>query len=194
MRKYFITGLFVLLPLVVTLYVLFLGFSIVDGILGTIIARVMGRNIHGAGTVLTLALIFATGVFATNVIGRKIIFLGETVFLHIPIVRNIYQGVKQLLDAFSNSTSKEAFKRVVMLEYPRKDVYSIAFLTSESSGEIQARTHKNCVTVFVPTTPNPTSGFFLVVPSDQCTYLDMSVEEAFKLIISGGVIVPSWKG
>jgi len=194
MRKYFIAGLFVLLPLVVTGYILVNGLLIIDGFFGNFVRMVAGKDIPGVGTGLTFLLILGTGLVATNVIGKKIIGLGERILVKIPIVRNLYQGVKQLIDAFSNSTNKDAFKRVVMLEYPRKGVYSVAFVTSESSGEVQARTNQTCLTVFIPTTPNPTSGFFLVVPADECITLDMSIEEAFKLIISGGILVPPWKG
>ncbi len=193
MRRYFITGLFVLLPLVVTLYLLITGFLIIDGILGNIIATLVGRPVPGAGAGLTLLMILGTGMIATNVIGRRLIGLGERIFLRIPIVRNIYLGVKQLLDAFSNSTTKDSFKQVVMIQYPKNGVYSLAFVTSKSKGEIQSKISARCVTVFIPTTPNPTSGFFLVIPKEDCIYLRMSVEEAFKLIISGGVLVPVYE-
>ncbi len=194
MRKYFLTGLFVLLPLVVTLYLLYTGFMIIDGFLGRVVLRIFGHDITGAGTVLSIALIFLTGLFATNVLGRKIINLSEGIFLTIPIVRNIYLGVKQLTDAFSNSAHPDAFKRVVLVEYPRAGVYSVAFVTTNGKGEIQSKTPEQCITVFIPTTPNPTSGFFLIIPEEQCVPLNMTVEEAFKLIISAGVISPPWKG
>lgn len=194
MRKYFLTGLFVLLPLVVTLYLLYTGFMIIDGLLGRFVLRLFGHDITGAGTILSIILIFLTGLFATNVLGRRIINLGERVFLTIPIVRNIYLGVKQLTDAFSNSAHPDAFKRVVLLEYPRTGVYSVAFVTTSGKGEVQNKTPEPCITVFIPTTPNPTSGFFLIVPEEECIALSMTVEEAFKLIISAGVISPPWKG
>lgn len=192
MRKYFLTGLFVLLPVVITLYVLVHGFLMIDGVLGGLVHSIVGRHIPGAGLALTIVLVFGTGLFATNILGRKLIGVGESILLRIPIVRNIYQGVHQLTDAFSNSTGKDAFKRVVLIEYPRAGVWSMAFVTSESTGEVQAKTMETCVTLFIPTTPNPTSGFFLIVPQKDCIPLDMSVEKAFKLIISAGVLVPEW--
>ncbi len=190
MRRYFLTGLLVLLPLVVTAYLLITGFLIIDGILGNFLNMLFKQQIPGAGAALTLVLITLTGMVATNVIGRKLIHVGEQIFLRIPIVRNLYQGVKQLLDAFSNSTSKDAFKKVVLVQHPRVGVYSVAFLTTETKGEIQSKITDPCVSVFIPTTPNPTSGFFLIIPEQECIPLEMSVEEAFKLIISGGILVP----
>lgn len=193
MRKYFVTGLFILLPLVVTIYLLVVGFSIVDGILGNWIAQILGRSLPGAGLVLTFALIMATGLIATNVLGRKLLSLGDRMFLRIPLVRTIYQSVKQIMDAFSSSSNKAAFKQVVLVEYPRAGIYSLAFVTSEDKGEIQFRTKEDCINIFIPTTPNPTSGFFLIIPASDCIPLDMSVEDGFKLIISGGVITPTWE-
>lgn len=196
MRKYFLTGLFVLLPLVLTLYLLVLGFNFIDGILGNFIADIFGRPIPGVGLVVTLLLIMATGVFATNVLGRRLIHFGEKVFLRIPIANSIYQSIKQIIEAlsFSNSVEKTAaFREVVMVEYPRDGIYSIGFVTSETQKEAESIIGEPCLSVFIPTTPNPTSGFFLIIPVKKCIHMEMSVEDAFKLIISGGVITPEWK-
>lgn len=192
-RRYFINGLLVLLPGVVTVYVLVFGLSTIDSIFGSVIKTLVGYHIPGAGTVLTILLIIGTGMFATNVIGKRIIQLGERIFLKIPVLSNIYQGVRQAVSAFSRSSDKHQFQRVVLVEYPRRGLYSMGFVTSEGIPEINESIQEDAITVFVPTTPNPTSGFFLVVPAQDCLPLNISIEDAFKTVISGGIIGPNGK-
>lgn len=192
MRRYFINGLLVLLPGVITVYILFFGLVTIDGVLGNTLAKLVGFHIPGAGAVLTILLILATGIFTTNVIGRKAFQWAEKVFLKIPILNNIYQGVGQVIQAFSNSDTQK-FQRVVLVQYPRLGIYSLGFVTNENIPEFNAAVQSRSVTVFIPTTPNPTSGFFVVVPSTDCLPLNISVEDAFKTIISAGIVGPALK-
>lgn len=189
-KTYFITGIIVLLPSIVTFYTLYKLFIFIDGFLGKPIRTYTGYNIPGVGLFLTVLLIWFIGVLATNIIGRKILHMLEFLFTNIPLVRGIYKTVKQIVDAFSHQNSN-AFQRVVMIEYPRKGLYALAFQTGVAKGELQAKTRQEVINVFLPTTPNPTSGFLLLVPREDVVFLDMSVEEGLKLIISGGVVTPS---
>jgi len=146
-------------------------------------------EIPGLGFILAVILISAVGLLTRNFAGRKVVQLGEKMVDRIPLVRIIYSGVKQLLEAFFVQKTA-AFRRVALLEYPRRGVYVIGFITGESRGEVQRKTDKNMINVFVPTTPNPTSGFYVLIPEDELVALDMTIEDAFKLIISGGIFTP----
>jgi len=149
-------------------------------------------HIPGLGLILVVILVFVVGLLTRNFIGRKIVHLGENIVDRIPLVRILYTGVKQLLEPlFLQKTN--GFKRVALIEYPRRGVHVIGFVTGESKGEVQNKTSKNMMNVFVPTTPNPTSGFYILIPEDEVVYLNMSVEDAFKLIISGGIVSPPEK-
>jgi uncharacterized membrane protein len=146
-------------------------------------------HIPGLGLILVVILVFVVGLLARNIVGRRIVRFGENLVDRIPLVRVLYAGVKQLLEPlFLQKT--DAFKRVALLEYPRRGAYVLGFITGESKGEVQSKTSKNMVNIFVPTTPNPTSGFYILIPDDELILLDMSVEDAFKLIISGGIVSP----
>ncbi|NLJ80493.1 MAG: DUF502 domain-containing protein [Firmicutes bacterium] len=191
MRRYFINGLLILLPGVITVYVLVFGLVTIDGILGKVIARLVGFHIPGAGAVLTLLLVLATGIFTTNVIGRKVFHWAEGIFLKIPILNNIYQGVGQVVKAFSDSNEAQRFQRVVLVQYPRLGMYALGFVTNEDIPEFNTVIKSSSTTVFIPTTPNPTSGVFIVVPSTDCLPVDISVEDAFKTIISAGIVGPN---
>lgn len=192
-RRYFIHGLLILLPGVITIYVLVFGLVTVDSIFGNVIKRLFGYHIPGAGSILTILLILATGMVTTNVIGKRIFRWAESLFLGIPILKNIYQGVEQIVRAFSNSTDTKKFQRVVLVEYPRKGIYALGFVTNEGIAQFDAKIGARSTTVFIPTTPNPTSGVCVVLPSKECIPLDISVEEAFKTIISAGIIGPAKK-
>jgi len=146
-------------------------------------------HVPGLGLILVVILVFAVGLLTRNFVGRKIVRLGENIVDRIPLVRVIYAGVKQLLETiFLQKT--EAFKKVALVEYPRRGAYVIGFITGESKGEVQNKTDKNMINIFIPTTPNPTSGFYILIPEDELILLNMSVEDAFKLIISGGIVSP----
>lgn len=193
MRRYFINGLLILLPGVITVYVLIFSFATIDGILGTVVTKLIGRPIPGAGSILTILLILATGVLTTNVIGRTIFSWGEQIFRKIPILRHIYQGVEQVTKAFSGSSDLQKFRSVVLIQYPREGIYSLGFVTNDQVPEFDELLNAKSLTVFIPTTPNPTSGFCIIVPAKDCVPVNISVENAFRTIISAGIIGPSKK-
>lgn len=145
--------------------------------------------IPGLGLILVVIIVLAVGVLTRNFVGSKMIHLGEKIVDRIPLARVLYVGVKQLMEALILQKTK-AFQKAALIEYPRRGIYAIAFITGESQGEVQQSTEKKMINVFVPTTPNPTSGFYILIPEDEIKILDMSVEEAFKLIVSGGIISP----
>ncbi len=194
LKNYFLTGLLVILPIFITVYVILFLIRIMDAILKYIPAKYLPEtylHIHvpGLGLILVVILVFVVGLLTRNFVGRKIVRLGEKIVDRIPLVRVLYAGVKQLLETiFLKKT--DAFKRVALLEYPRRGAYVLGFITGESKGEVQSKTIKNMINVFVPTTPNPTSGFYILIPEDELILLNMSVEDAFKLIISGGIVSP----
>ncbi|MCH7502056.1 MAG: DUF502 domain-containing protein [Proteobacteria bacterium] len=154
--------------------------------------ELLGFAIPGLGILLTILLLLVTGLLATNFVGSAFIGGWESLMERIPVVRSIYSAAKKFLEIiFSDSGS--AFKKVLLIEYPRKGTYSLAFQTSAELGEVQSRTGEEVVSCFVPTTPNPTSGFIIIVPKKDITVLDMEVDEALKMIISLGVVVPEWR-
>lgn len=202
LRNYFFTGLFVLLPMVISLKLIFWGFEATDAILGDFINRhLLGRlqqfhlnvpKIPGIGLIALLALITVTGVFARNYLGKKLIAFGESVLKRIPVLNSVYNLIKQVTDGFVMTQSdKGAFRKVVMVQYPRVGVYSPGFLTGEGVEEISKKAGTSLIPVFVPTAPNPTTGFLIYIPATEVVVLDMSVEDGFKLVISLGMIKPS---
>jgi uncharacterized membrane protein len=188
-RQLFLRGLFSLLPAVATIYLAYYLFRLLDNFLGTYITLFLGRPLPGAGLVVSLILIFITGFLVSNVIGEKLFNWGENLLQKIPLIPRIYFGIKQIVDAFSLQ-GKQLFNKVVLVEYPRKGSYAIGFVTGECKGEVQGKTEARLINVFIPTTPNPTSGMLILVPDEEITYLDMTVEEGLKLIISAGVVAP----
>lgn len=197
LKNCFLTGLLVILPISITVYVIWVLIRGMDAILKYIPAKYLPETylrVHtpGLGFILVVILVFVVGLLTRNLIGRKIVQFGENIVDRIPLVRVLYTGVKQLLEPlFLQKTN--AFKRVALIEYPRRGAYVIGFITGESKGELQNKTSKNMLNVFIPTTPNPTSGFYALIPEDEVILLNMSVEDAFKLIISGGIVSPPEK-
>ncbi len=191
-RNYFVTGVVVLLPVIVTWQVLVWLFNAVDGLLRGVVARVFGHSVPGLGLAVTLLVVFMVGLLAANYFGRRLIHYGEAVMRRTPIVRSVYATIRQITDAFV-SRDQAAFKHVCLVEYPRRGMYSLGFITSPAPGELGRRTNADLVGVFIPTTPNPTSGFLLYVPRAEVILLDMPVEDGLKAIISGGVVVPREK-
>lgn len=189
-RRIFLYGLVVSLPALITVYVLVFTFNIIDSVLGGFF-QLFGRAIPGLGFLVTITLIFIVGLGATNVFGSKLIKLVEVAFARLPLVKPIYTAIQQIITAFS-AQRKNVFESVAMLEYPRKGIYALGFVTGSGAGEVQEKTARDVLAVFLPTTPNPTSGFLLLVPREDVVPLDMTVEEGLKLIISGGVVVPEW--
>ncbi|MFW5972127.1 MAG: DUF502 domain-containing protein [Bacillota bacterium] len=188
-RNLFITGIVVILPLAGSLYILYFVYNIIDKLTGPVIKLLFGREIPGVGFVFSLLLIVLIGLLATNLLGKRIISFGEIILLKIPLFNSIYISLKQIMDAFFTQRHT-SFKQAVLFEYPRKGLYQIGFLTKDSSPYFDFITGKKLYNIFLPTTPNPTSGMFIMVPVDEAVLLDLSIEETLKLIISGGIINP----
>lgn len=192
LRTYFLTGLLVVVPIGLSLFVLKFVIGKLDEIIALIPPQLHPQTyipfpIPGLSLIITITLIMVVGVVTTNIVGKKLVGIGEKIVDKIPLVRSIYLLAKQVLETMI-SKEKEGFKRVVMVEYPRKGVYSVGFVTGVARGEIQENTQKKILNVFVPTSPNPTSGFLLMVPEEETIPLVMDVEAAFKLILSGGMV------
>lgn len=195
-RRYLLAGLLVWLPLGATILIFRFLLNLMDRMLFLLPPayrpeQFLGFQVPGLGLMLTIALLLVTGIFAANLIGRRLVQIYERVLGRIPFVRSVYGAVKSFAEVVLSGSST-SFKKVVLIEYPRTGLYSVAFQTSEDAEEIQERTGEVVVTVFLPTTPNPTSGYMLFVPRSQAVELDMGVEEALKLIVSLGVVVPRW--
>jgi uncharacterized membrane protein len=208
-RNYLVMGFIVLLPAIATLYVLQFLFSFIDRILGNFFTGLLvtvgllealpnGKieflgmqledRIPGIGFILMILILIGVGYATKGLAGKEAIRITEKTFKKIPVARSVYSTVQQVTTAFIQDRS--SFKKVVLVEYPRKGLFTMGFLTGESQGEIQDKTNKECVNVFLPTTPNPTSGWLVLVPKEDVILLDMTVEQGLKYIISGGVVVP----
>ena len=193
-RRYLATGLLVWIPLGVTLLLLRLLISFMDGLIPTPLRpeNLFGFRIPGLGVILTFTLLLVTGFFAANLLGKKLIAVWEAFLARIPLVSWVYSGVKKVAETLLSPRS-ESFRKVLLMEYPRRGIWSLCFQTSSDLGEVQAHTGQEVVCVFVPTTPNPTSGFIILVPKDDVIELEMTVDEALRMIISLGVVVPEWR-
>ncbi len=197
LRKYIITGLLIWIPLGITIFVIRLLVNLMDK---TIVLlppawrpeAVFGFDIPGLGIVLSSMIIFFTGFVLTNIAGRRLIQFWESLLDRIPFVRSIYSSVKQVTQTIL-SNDGDTFNEVLLFEYPRKGIWTLCFKTSNSPKSFNEATDKDLVTVFVPTTPNPTSGFILFVPKSDVTKLDIDVEDALKLVMSLGVVTPEKK-
>ena len=195
-RRYLVAGILVWAPLAVTFLLLRFAINLMDKTLAVLPQRyrpeeLLGFDIPGLGVILTFIVLFITGMLVANYVGRHVVGGWESLMRRIPIVRSIYGGAKNFAEVVF-SDSNDSFKNVLLIEYPRKGVYCLAFQTSSDLGEVQAKTGEDVVCCFVPTTPNPTSGFVILVPRDEVRVLEMEVDEALKMIISLGVVVPTW--
>ncbi len=205
LRRYLVAGLLVWIPLGVT--ILLIGFAVrqMDKVLepipaayqpSVLIQQLFGLEepfvVPGYGVIIIVAIVLLTGVLVANFVGRLFVGGWESLMDRIPIVRAIYGGAKNFAEIVF-SDANDSFKNVLLIEYPRKGLYSLAFQTSSDLGEVQARTGEDIVCCFVPTTPNPTSGFVIMVPRRDVRVLDMEVDEALKMVISLGVVVPTWR-
>jgi len=193
-KRYFITGLLIWVPLVITGWVLSLIVSTLDQSLRLLPASIhpqtlVGFAIPGAGAVLTLVMILLTGLLAANFIGQKLVVWWEKLLARIPVVNSVYNSVKQVSDTLF-SPNGNAFRKALLVQYPREGSWTVAFLTGAPGGDIVNHLEGEHVSVYVPTTPNPTSGFFLMMRSSDVVELDMTVDEALKYIISMGVVAP----
>jgi uncharacterized membrane protein len=195
-----VTGLLIWVPLVITLFILTLLVDFMDQTLLLLPENfrpetLLGFRIPGLGAVLAAAVLLLTGLLVTNIVGRKLVDFWESLLNRIPLVRSVYSAAKSFAEmVLTNNT--QSFKQVLLIEYPRKGIYSMGFQTAGtgSLGEIQQRTGEEVICVFVPTTPNPTSGFIMFVPKQDVMFLDMAVEDAIKMVVSLGVVVPQSHG
>lgn len=204
LRRYLVAGILVWVPLAVTYALLRFVVGLMDRTLlllpqqyrpEILLQQLFGTEnpiqIPGLGVILTILVLLITGVLAANIVGRAFVGGWESLLDRIPVVRSVYSAAKNFAEiVFSDSS--ESFKRVLLIQYPRKGLFSLAFQTATELGEVQGRTGEEIVCCFVPTTPNPTSGFIVIVPKKDVTVLDMEVDEALKMIISLGVVVPTW--
>lgn len=188
-RRYFFTGLVVFLPIAITINVLLWLFKIMDNFLGRLITLLHGQPVPLLGLVATVAVIFLIGVLATNVLGRRVVGWFDRLMLRIPLARSIYSATKQLSDNILLQR-RAAFQRAVLVEWPRQGVYTVGFVTGETGGRTQEIAGRRVLNVFIMSTPNPTTGFLVLVPEDQLHPLDMSVEDGLKLMMSGGIVAP----
>jgi uncharacterized membrane protein len=193
-KRYFITGLLIWVPLGITAWALKFLIGTMDQSLLLLPEALrpealVGVYVPGVGTVLTLLVVFLTGLLTTNIIGQRLVIFWEGVLWRIPVVKSIYYGVKQVSDTLFSSQG-EAFRKALLVQYPRKGSWTIAFMTGHPGGDVANHLKGDYVSVYVPTTPNPTSGFFLMMPKSDVIELDMSVDAALKYIISMGVVAP----
>lgn len=194
LRKWLLAGLLVVVPLAITVSVLQWIIGLLDQTLGILPQqwhpdRLLGIHIPGFGVLLTLAILLIVGATASNFFGRKLVHWGDHLVSRIPVVRSIYSSVKQVSDTLF-SESGNAFRTAVLVEWPRPGVWTIAFVTGQPGGEVLAHVPADCLSVYVPTTPNPTGGYFVMLPRSACVELKMSVDEALKYVVSMGVVVP----
>ena len=192
LRNYFITGVVVLIPIGFTLYLS----KILIGVSSKIIPQNINPNnylpfeIPGLEIIISIVFITVVGGLSLSFLGKRVLKLIDDLFKRIPVLRTIYSAILQMTETFSNKDEKDK-KSVVLVEYPKKGSWAVGFATKENEGEISKKVNKQMINVFVPTTPNPTSGFLLMYPKDEVIYLDMSFEEASKFIVSAGTSDPS---
>lgn len=194
-RAYFITGIVVTAPITITLYLTWVFITFVDRNVEDLIPEIYNPNqylpfsVPGLGLLVAAVFFIAVGWLARNFLGKLIIRIYEYVLHRMPVVSTLYGAFKQIFETISASQS-QAFREVVLLEYPRRGVYSVGFVTGTTKGEVARATEQDTVNVFVPTTPNPTSGYLLFVPKEELHYLNLTIEEGVKLVVSAGIITP----
>ncbi|MBU0686485.1 MAG: DUF502 domain-containing protein [Candidatus Margulisbacteria bacterium] len=187
----FFRGLVTLLPLLVTIWILMFMFNFLDGILGPLFNMIFGRPMPGAGIIGIIVLIFLVGYFASYIIGAKLFNWGELFLSHVPIVKSIYSSVKQVNDVLFLHKGAGEFRRACLVEYPRKGIYTVGFITSDAASEIESKAKEKLINIFIANTPTPATGFLIVVPAKDVILLDMKMDEAFRYVISGGVLKPA---
>ncbi len=192
LRNYFLTGLVAAAPVAITIWVAMWFVQSVDSWFAPFIPNALRElpfSLPGLGLIAALLLLTTLGFLTANFFGRAIIGYGESLVDRLPLIRGIYSTLKQIFETVATQSNKN-FKSVVLFEYPRKDIWAIGFVTTEAKGEISEKKDDNLLCIFAPTTPNPTSGYVLFVPKEDTVALDMSVEDAAKLIISAGLVIP----
>jgi uncharacterized membrane protein len=193
-KKYFVTGLLIILPVLVTIYLFVSLFAFFDNILGRYISGIsvayLGHKIPGLGLLLFVVLIFFTGFFATNFIGRKFFIYLERLWFRFPIVKKVYPAIRQITSFLFTPKIQNQLQKVVLVEYPSKGIYSIGFVTNQSDKEIAEKSGRDLLNILISSVPNPLTGFLILVPKQDVIFLDMSVEDAIKIVVSGGVLNP----
>lgn len=197
-RSWFLTGILVMTPLILTIYVAWAFITFVDNLVVPLVpfnyrpSNYLPFSIPGLGLIIVFIFTTFVGLLATGLFGRTLIRIWENILNRMPVVRSVYSAIKQILETVM-ATQSDAFRQAVLVQYPRKDIWAIGFVTGSTKGEVGKRVDKKMVNVFMPTTPNPTSGFLLFFPEEDLIFLNMSVEDALKLVVSGGMVVPKEK-
>ncbi len=193
-RKYFISGLLVFLPLVITVYFFIIAINFADGLLGKFLEPIFYKNfgfyIPGLGIILAVYLIILTGFFVTNYLGKQIYGFFENLLVKFPFFRQVYPAIKEMAHFIFAQDKFASFKKVVLVEYPRQGIYSFGFLTNDTSEKIAVKTGKDLCNIFVPSAPGPLTGFVVLIPREDIIFTEVTVEEAMKFIVSGGVVNP----
>lgn len=193
LRTWLIAGLLVVMPLGVTVFILLALFRFLDNLLGPSFRLLLGTDVPGLGLIAGIMVILVVGALTSNIVGRRVVEGFDWLMMRIPLARTIYSATKQFSDSIL-SQSRGAFKEAVLVEWPRPGLYSVGFVTGETRGEAQEKTKERVINVFIITTPNPTTGFLCLVPESQIIELEMSVEDALKLVVSAGIVVPPYRG
>lgn len=197
-RRYFLAGILVTSPILITVYVTWLIITFIDtqvaGLLPESLdfTKKLPHQIPGLGLIISIIVITFIGAITPGFLGRTLLKVGERILDNTPVVRSIYGAIKQIMETVM-STNSESFREVVLVEYPRKGIWVIGFVTGETKGEVQTLNKDTLINVFIPTTPNPTSGFLLFLPKKDLIYMNMKVEDAVKMVISGGIVTPKIK-
>ena len=197
-RSWFLTGILVMTPLILTIYVAWAFITFVDNLVVPLVpfdyrpSNYLPFSIPGLGLIIVFIFTTFVGLLATGLFGRTLIRIWENILNRMPVVRSVYSAIKQILETVM-ATQSDAFRQAVLVQYPRKNIWAIGFVTGSTKGEVGKRVDKKMVNVFMPTTPNPTSGFLLFFPEEDLIFLNMSVEDALKLVVSGGMVVPKEK-
>tara|TARA_Y100000588_G_scaffold92131_1_gene99554 strand:+ start:42 stop:647 length:606 start_codon:yes stop_codon:yes gene_type:complete len=197
-RSWFITGILVLTPIILTVYVAWAFITFVDNLVVPIVpdgyrpSNYLPFSIPGLGLIIVFTFTTLVGSLATGLFGRTLIRIWENILNRMPVVRSVYSAIKQILETVMAAQS-DAFRQAVLVQYPRKDIWAIGFVTGSTKGEVGNNVSEKMINVFMPTTPNPTSGFLLFFPEKDLIYLKMSVEDALKLVVSGGMVIPKDK-
>ena len=197
-RRYFLAGILVTSPILITVYVTWLIITFIDSQVAGLLpesldfTKKLPHQIPGLGLIISIIVITFIGAITPGFIGRTLLKVGERILDNTPVVRSIYGAIKQIMETVM-STNSESFRDVVLVEYPRKGIWVIGFVTGETKGEVQTLNEEILINVFIPTTPNPTSGFLLFVPKNDLIYMKMKVEDAVKMVISGGIVTPQVK-
>ena len=197
-RSWFLTGILVMTPLILTIYVAWAFITFVDNLVVPLVpfdyrpSNYLPFSIPGLGLIIVFIFTTFVGLLATGLFGRTLIRIWENILNRMPVVRSVYSAIKQILETVM-ATQSDAFRQAVLVQYPRKDIWAIGFVTGSTKGEVGKRVDKKMVNVFMPTTPNPSSGFLLFFPEEDLIFLNMTVEDALKLVVSGGMVVPKEK-